>query len=289
MIAYLKFMFLQLQKLTLTFLINATTFAMRHHDRLTPIPHSISWKTQLRSLWLRLKAFVYRVCDSQFFHVHHFLALNIIEFPFTSLTVADGQIFTCCLHTTKHRHKREVEHFARFKTSNTTFLVPQRKSRNLSLAVVLNEFQHCNINGNYQKKICFNCINFPIAALIRHQAGSTNLKRFRLNHEGKTTKTKAGSLNIPWCGDWFYFHQGLLTSVYARSSTYLFTQFQRSWPEEYTRINWKGVEGQESYIRKPKSPIIIIIYYYHFVEHCGAFFGLKWRIWRAKMYFSPLK
>ena len=30
-------------------------------------------------------------------------------------------------------------------------------------------------------------------------------------------------------------------------------------------------------------------YYYHFVEHCGAFFGLKWRIWRAKMYFSPLK
>ena len=29
-------------------------------------------------------------------------------------------------------------------------------------------------------------------------------------------------------------------------------------------------------------------YYYHFVGHCGAFCGLKWRIWRAKMYFSPL-
>ena len=67
---------------------------MRHHDRLPPIPPSISQKTQLRSLWLRLKAFVYCVCDSQFFHVYHFLALNIIEFTFTSLTVADGQIFT---------------------------------------------------------------------------------------------------------------------------------------------------------------------------------------------------
>ena len=30
-------------------------------------------------------------------------------------------------------------------------------------------------------------------------------------------------------------------------------------------------------------------YYYHFVGHCGAFCGLKWRIWRAKIYFSPLK
>jgi len=29
--------------------------------------------------------------------------------------------------------------------------------------------------------------------------------------------------------------------------------------------------------------------YYLFVGHCGAFCGLKWRIWRAKMYFSPLK
>ena len=29
--------------------------------------------------------------------------------------------------------------------------------------------------------------------------------------------------------------------------------------------------------------------YHHFVGHCGAFYGLKWRIWRAKMYFSPLK
>ena len=32
-----------------------------------------------------------------------------------------------------------------------------------------------------------------------------------------------------------------------------------------------------------------ISYYYHFVGHCGAFCGLKWRIWRAKIYFSPLK
>ena len=29
--------------------------------------------------------------------------------------------------------------------------------------------------------------------------------------------------------------------------------------------------------------------YYHFVGHCGAFCGLKWRIWRAKMYFNPPK
>jgi len=32
-----------------------------------------------------------------------------------------------------------------------------------------------------------------------------------------------------------------------------------------------------------------MLYYHHFVGHCGAFFGLKWKIWRAKMYFSPLK
>ena len=30
------------------------------------------------------------------------------------------------------------------------------------------------------------------------------------------------------------------------------------------------------------------IYYYHVVGHCVAFCGLKWRFWRAKMYFSPL-
>ena len=29
-------------------------------------------------------------------------------------------------------------------------------------------------------------------------------------------------------------------------------------------------------------------YYYHFVGHCGAFCGLIWRIWWAKMYVSPL-
>ena len=28
--------------------------------------------------------------------------------------------------------------------------------------------------------------------------------------------------------------------------------------------------------------------YYHFVGHCGAFCGLKWRFLRAKMYFNPL-
>jgi len=32
-----------------------------------------------------------------------------------------------------------------------------------------------------------------------------------------------------------------------------------------------------------------IVHYHHFVGHCGAFFGLKWKIWRAKMYFSPPK
>ena len=32
-----------------------------------------------------------------------------------------------------------------------------------------------------------------------------------------------------------------------------------------------------------------VIQYYHFVGHCGAFYGLKRRIWRAEMYFSPLK
>ena len=30
-----------------------------------------------------------------------------------------------------------------------------------------------------------------------------------------------------------------------------------------------------------------ILYYYHFVGHCGAFCGLKQRFWRAKMYSSP--
>ena len=33
----------------------------------------------------------------------------------------------------------------------------------------------------------------------------------------------------------------------------------------YTRINWKGVEGQESYIGKTQIPLIIIIYYHY---HC---------------------
>ena len=37
------------------------------------------------------------------------------------------------------------------------------------------------------------------------------------------------------------------------------------------------------------SSIINISYYYHFAGHCGAFYGLKSGIWRAKMYFNPLK
>ena len=40
------------------------------------------------------------------------------------------------------------------------------------------------------EKTCFNCIYLPIAALVRYQAGSTTLKRFRLNHEGKLSKRK---------------------------------------------------------------------------------------------------
>ena len=34
---------------------------------------------------------------------------------------------------------------------------------------------------------------------------------------------------------------------------------------------------------------LIITDYYHFVGHYGASCGLIWRIWRTKMYFSPLK
>ena len=29
-------------------------------------------------------------------------------------------------------------------------------------------------------------------------------------------------------------------------------------------------------------------YYNNFIRHCGVFCGLKWRIQRAKIYFSPL-
>ena len=32
----------------------------------------------------------------------------------------------------------------------------------------------------------------------------------------------------------------------------------------------------------------ITVNYYHFVGHYGTFYGLKWRIWRAKIRFSPL-
>ena len=82
---------------------NATTFAMRVSHQgsfnfrrpLSPNFQFFLQKTRMRSLWLTLKAFaVYRVCDSQFFHVHNILAFNIIEFPFTSLTLADSQTFT---------------------------------------------------------------------------------------------------------------------------------------------------------------------------------------------------
>ena len=37
---------------------------------------------------------MYRVSDSEFVHVHHILALKIIEFPSAFLTVADGRTFT---------------------------------------------------------------------------------------------------------------------------------------------------------------------------------------------------
>ena len=37
----------------------------------------------------------------------------------------------------------------------------------------------------------------------------------------------------------------------------MFTQLHRSWPGGYSRNNWKGVEGQESYVRKTQIP-------YHF-------------------------
>ena len=48
------------------------------------------------------------------------------------------------------------------------------------------------------------------------------------------------------------------------------------------------------YKRAPLLGLAKAIYYYsyyhhHFVWHCGAFCGLKWRIWRAKLYFSPRK
>ena len=33
-----------------------------------------------------------------------------------------------------------------------------------------------------------------------------------------------------------------------------------------------------------KSALIVTL----FVGHCGAFCGLKWRIWRAKIYFNPM-
>ena len=80
----------------------------------------------LRSLWLRLKAFMYRVCDSQFFHVQHFLALKMIEFPFYIFnrgSLVAGHLLDC-LHTTKHRHKREVELFQGIKHPMLHFLYP---------------------------------------------------------------------------------------------------------------------------------------------------------------------
>ena len=45
------------------------------------------------------------------------------------------------------------------------------------------------------------------------------------------------------------------------------------------------------YIHHYSPPLrgIVVYYYHHFVGHCGAFNGPKWRIWRAKMHFCPLK
>ena len=38
-----------------------------------------------------------------------------------------------------------------------------------------------------------------------------------------------------------------------------------------------------------RTMMIVVRYCYYFVAHCGAFCGQKWRVWRAKMCFSPLK
>ena len=33
---------------------------------------------------------------------------------------------------------------------------------------------------------------------------------------------------------------------------------------------------------------LVLAYYNNFIGHCGVFCGLKWKIQRAKIYFSPL-
>ena len=39
-----------------------------------------------------------------------------------------------------------------------------------------------------------------------YQAGSTTAKELSLESRRKNIETKAGGLNIPWRGDWSYFH-----------------------------------------------------------------------------------
>ena len=43
-------------------------------------------------------------------------------------------------------------------------------------------------------------------------------------------------------------------SLCKEQHIYLFTQLHRSWPGGYSRNNWKGGEGLESYIRNTQIP-----------------------------------
>ena len=52
--------------------------------------------------------------------------------------------------------------------------------------------------------------------------------------------------------------------------------------------SWIGIYYINTSVLLGFLPLRKSIYYYHFVGHCGAFCGLKWRFWQAKMYFSPL-
>ena len=49
--------------------------------------------------------------------------------------------------------------------------------------------------------------------------------------------------------------------IYARSSTYLFTQFHRSWQGGTLEIIGRELRVRNHISEKPKSPIIFIIYY----------------------------
>ena len=68
----------------------------------------------------------------------------------------------------------------------------------------------------------------------------------------------------------------LKTGFESKKDKWLSKAFKKS--EEVSEISYSLVGRQ---LKK--------LHCYHFVGHRGAFYGLKWRIWRAKMYFSPLK